>query len=974
MLYKLLIRRYLRLSVKILWLLIGIAIAVFLPVLSAHAQTPQPLQLDRAVTPKQGVIDEVELEVTLTLTGDSKQCQTQIVGRPADIILVIDHSSSMYEQAGDVPGTKMDALKSAAKQFITKANLNREQIGVVEFDQGADVVQALTNNRGILLGAIDAIQAGGGTAIEQGIIMAQRELATARARTDASHIMIVMTDGRNSNVFGFITGALELAAKDAKALGIRIITIGLGQDVDQDVLESIASQPSDFYAAPQASDLDRIYTTIGTTIIQPLAATDVTVTHVFDASALEIIPNSIQPPGVVNGDKIRWTLKEVLDTPTKLTYRARPRATGNFNLDRGDKVSFKHCGNEAQTLDQPTGLPVAIQAPPTHTPTPSSTPTLTPRPTNTPRPTPLPTPIPPITQQVGDTMFNLFCDSLLPLLLLALLLLIFFIWWFRQILKERAKQFQEPPEVPDYCRWIPWLLLPLFLILLWFIWNAFSASACISRDALYFWRIGEGGGNGRIFVTNREGTKPAQEFTSVNNGQCTGCHSVSSESHRIAAVSGGASGNIVVYSLDGKKIDIPQIQGSYTAWSPDGTQLAVSTTDSDIVIVDIPTKTITKLDGASSPNEFEQMPSWSPDGQTIAFVRGQRPSNSWTFDGPTDIYTVPATGGNAIALAGASGDGFNYYPAFSPDGRWLAFTHHTRGSTTYAAPQAEIYLVPAKGGKALRLAANDAADGTPLENVSNSWPSWSRTGEFLAFNSKRNDPSYDIFITRVDQNGNSGPAEPVASASIKGIFEHLPFQGEPPHIDPLPALLALWPCLIPFLLVLLAWWLCRRLHKEPPPPLPPKEEIRFEPGILQATPLEPFWQVAPTLIVGVGGTGRWVLTHLKKALRDGGAGELPDKVRFALLDTAEHEETNVFYDAQGKLVGVEFAGESLKPNEILLMNQSLASVIRQGASAKDAALAGWFPYAEYRSLTEQAQNLGYGTGGRRPMARAGLID
>lgn len=956
---------------KSLWLLIVAVGMILLAVPPLRAQAPQTLDLERTVTPERGVLDQVEIQVTLTLTGDSQQCQATTVARPADIILAIDHSSSMYESAGGgTPGTKMDALKSAAKQFIGKANLQREQIGIVEFDQGADVVQALTNNRGLLVGAIDAIEEGGRTAIEQGVIMAQRELATGRARSDASHIMIVMTDGRNSNILGAITGELERAANEAKARGIRIITIGLGADVDQDVLKSIASQPEDYFPAPQASDLERIYTAIGATILQPLAATDVVVEHTFNASALEIIPNSIQPSGVVNGDKISWTLKEILDAPIPLTYRAKPRATGNFNVDRGDKISFNRCGSDAQTFNQLAGLPISIQAPPTNTPTPTNTLSPTPRPTNTPRPTPLPTPVPPFTTQVGDTMLNLFCDSpLLPLLLL-LLLLLFFICWFKKLLEERAKRAEER----NYCWLIPWLLLPLFLILLWFIWNALSSSACISRDALYFWRIGEGGGNGRIFVTDREGAQPAREFTQIGTGQCTGCHSVSSASHRIAAVSGGAGGNIVVSGLDGKKVNIPQLQGSYTSWSPDGEQLAVSTTDNDIVIVDIPNQTVTKLDGASSPNEFEQMPSWSSDGQTIAFVRGQRPSSSWKFDGPTDIYTVPATGGAATLLKGASGGGFNYYPSYSPDGRWLAFTHHDGGGTTYAAPEAEIFIVPANGGAPIRLAANDAADGTPLKNVSNSWPSWSRTGEFLAFNSKRNDPSYDIFIMRVDEKGNSGPATAVPSASVKGIFEHLPFQGEPPQIDPIPALLALWPCLIPFLLVLLAWLWCRSHKPKDKIIVPPVEPARIPPGPLAAVPLEPFWQVAPTLIVGVGGTGRWVLTHLKKALRDGGAGELPDKVRFALLDTSESEETNVLYDAQGKLVGVEFAGESLQPNEILLMNQNLASIIRQGAQANDKALRDWFPYAEYRALTEPAQNLGYGTGGRRPMARAGLID
>ncbi len=54
-------------------------------------------------------------------------------------------------------------------------------------------------------------------------------------------------------------------------------------------------------------------------------------------------------------------------------------------------------------------------------------------------------------------------------------------------------------------------------------------------------------------------------------------------------------------------------------------------------------------------------PAWSPDGQQIAFLSNR--AEGW------DLYTMPATGGDATRLtSGATADD----PAWSPDGRWIA--------------------------------------------------------------------------------------------------------------------------------------------------------------------------------------------------------------------------------------------------------------------------------------------------------------
>jgi WD40-like Beta Propeller Repeat len=124
-------------------------------------------------------------------------------------------------------------------------------------------------------------------------------------------------------------------------------------------------------------------------------------------------------------------------------------------------------------------------------------------------------------------------------------------------------------------------------------------------------------------------------------------------------------------------------------------------------------------------------PSWSHDGNTIAYVSLVQSQDGRLNNGPAAIYTVPYNnrqGGTATAVMGANDPAANqYYPAFSPDDQYIVFSKTTGAAaqaSMYNNVDAEIDVVPTGGGTATRLVANDPAACTTQRSpgVTNSWP------------------------------------------------------------------------------------------------------------------------------------------------------------------------------------------------------------------------------------------------------------
>ena len=193
-------------------------------------------------------------------------------------------------------------------------------------------------------------------------------------------------------------------------------------------------------------------------------------------------------------------------------------------------------------------------------------------------------------------------------------------------------------------------------------------------------------------------------------------------------------------------------------------------------------KRFSPLPGADDPNYVQTCPVWSPDGRYIVFARAKLDEQLLAaLDGKNyidvgsdiritdlnkkysikyNLYRVPfnnGSGGLPEPVPGGSHNGrSNYFPRFSPDGKWIVFTQSDTGLAIQ--PGSKLTIIPAQGGTARRMRCNT--------DIMNSWHSWSPNSRWLVFSSKIHTPYTELFITHIDQHGYDSP--PVLLSRFSG--------------------------------------------------------------------------------------------------------------------------------------------------------------------------------------------------------------
>ena len=196
-----------------------------------------------------------------------------------DIILALDVSRSMLAEdlsIGNERASRIEAVKKVTQKFIESRPNDR--IGILCFAGRPYLVSPLTLDHDWLLQNLERVRIGlveDGTAIGSAIASAANRLKDKEAK---SKIVVLLTDGDNNS--GKVTPAT--AAEAAKALGIKVYTVGAGTrgfapvpvqdmfgrtvyqnvkvEVDEKTLKEIAAMTgAEYYRATDGKSLEEIF-------------------------------------------------------------------------------------------------------------------------------------------------------------------------------------------------------------------------------------------------------------------------------------------------------------------------------------------------------------------------------------------------------------------------------------------------------------------------------------------------------------------------------------------------------------------------------------------------------------------------------------------------------------------------------------------------------------------------------------------
>lgn len=212
----------------------------------------------------------------------SGRLESHFTGLGIDIMLAVDLSSSMLAEDFTLEGrrvNRLEAVKSVVREFV--AARPGDRFGLVLFGARSYTQCPLTLDHGWVQQNLDRAEIGmieDGTAIGSALATATRRLEASDAK---GKVVILLTDGQNNA--GKI--APRTAAEAARALGVRVYTVGAGTrglapfpsrdffgnvvyqpvqvDIDDVALTEIAEMTGGrYFRATDTASLERIYAEI----------------------------------------------------------------------------------------------------------------------------------------------------------------------------------------------------------------------------------------------------------------------------------------------------------------------------------------------------------------------------------------------------------------------------------------------------------------------------------------------------------------------------------------------------------------------------------------------------------------------------------------------------------------------------------------------------------------------------------------
>jgi len=228
---------------------------------------------------------------------------------PLFVVLAIDRSGSMK-------GQPIEDAKQAAKEFI-KETMAIDQVGVIAFDDRVTVISTLTSDKNALNNAIDGITVDRDTALNDAIMKSLEPLSSLKGKRRA---IVALTDGKENKS----KASREDVVQEAIKLGVPIITVGLGDKIDSNVLKSLTERSGGrAFFAKYSSELPDLYRVIARQLVNQYRVTLVSPKGLDgEWHKLRIQVNAAQ--GKVGTERVYLaTLKPVLNAKVLMDYRKK---------------------------------------------------------------------------------------------------------------------------------------------------------------------------------------------------------------------------------------------------------------------------------------------------------------------------------------------------------------------------------------------------------------------------------------------------------------------------------------------------------------------------------------------------------------------------------------------------------------------------------------------------------------------------
>ncbi|WP_285733713.1 VWA domain-containing protein [Nocardiopsis sp. ATB16-24] len=194
----------------------------------------------------------------------------------ATIMVAVDVSLSMA--ATDIDPDRLSAAKESAQGFVETLP-DRFNVGLVAFSSTATVVSSPTQDHQAVIGSIENLQLGPGTAIGEGVfasLEAIRGFDEDSEEDPPPSAIVLLSDGENTSGRDISQSSAVAAEQEvpvstiAFGSGAAMIEIDGYQvpaDIDKEALRGLAQDTGGhFYEAESESELDGVYEDIGSSL------------------------------------------------------------------------------------------------------------------------------------------------------------------------------------------------------------------------------------------------------------------------------------------------------------------------------------------------------------------------------------------------------------------------------------------------------------------------------------------------------------------------------------------------------------------------------------------------------------------------------------------------------------------------------------------------------------------------------------